>query len=171
MIRSGPSLGQWSMLRLTLILTLLATGPVAALSCRPFTFADAFDRAAAAEEIYSLGFGVLSTQTPLANSREPAEVPARFEGQLLGLRGFGDGQVIEITIEKRCASAWCGQMPQMDVPALVLLQHDGAERKLISDLCDRDFLTEPSFGQVSAIKACMRAGHCGTDEHEAFTQR
>lgn len=157
------------MFRLTCAL-LLISGPVYALSCKVPNFAEGFNRVAAAEEVYSLGYGRLKEIGPVPDyiRGKPREIAVEFVGKLMGSSNFGQTQTLHVTVITQCASAWCGPMPSTEEQMLVFLEQRNQELILTSHICPQDFHLSPSLGQVTAIRECMKALTCGDDEIKAF---
>lgn len=153
-----------------LIAACLCASQASALSCAPPNFGEAFNRAAAAEEVYSLMYGRFQEAGPIPEyvRGEPREVVLAFVGKQLGRSGFGETMTLPVIVKTECHSAWCGQLPALGDQTMAFLEQVGSDLVLTSHLCQRDFMANPSLGQISAIRACMNALECGTDEIKAF---
>ena len=143
-------------------------GPAAALSCKPPNFALGFNVAADAEELYSLVFGVLSplgSEALLANA-----TTARFHlnGRRLGRNAFRPEETLIVEIQRHCVNRTCAPFPKTGSPHLLLVEHRGNDLAMDLRPCGQNLHLNPSLGRVSAIRACMRKGHCGAAEIEAF---
>lgn len=158
------------MLRLSLVLSLLAA-PAFGLSCKAPNFGEAFNRAAVAEEVYALVYGRFQEAGPIPEYVEgqPREVVLAFIGKQLGQGGFTETQTIPVIVRTECVSAWCGPIPPLGDQMLVFLEQVGGDNVLTSQACPSDTHINPSFGQLTAIKACMSALNCGPEEIEAFS--
>lgn len=145
-------------------------GPAAALSCMAPNFAEAFNRIAAAEEVYSVFYGQLrATETvPPYVEGQPRSVKMQLVGKELGRRGFSDTGTVDVTVETSCSGSWCGPIPATMTQMLVFLEHTEAGLRLTSHACQSDYHVEPSLGQVAAIRACMKDVQCHADEIAAF---
>jgi len=157
------------MLRLAVAFTMITT-PAFALSCKAPNFGEAFNRVAAAEEVYNLGYGQLRDAGPIQEYVEgqPREVVVAFVGKLLGGNGFGETQSLPVTLKTECAASWCGPIPAFGEQMLVFLEQGEGELILTSSACPGDYHLNPSLGQVSAVRSCMSTLECGPDEIEAF---
>lgn len=157
------------MLRYMAALMLMA-GPAFGLSCQAPNFGQSFNRAVAADEVYSLVYGQLREVAPIPEGvrGQPRTVPMQFVGKVMGANGFSETQTLSVTIETRCAGSWCGTIPTLEKPMLAFFEQREGGLVLTSHACTSDFHLNPSLGQVSAIRACMRAMDCGEDELEAF---
>ncbi len=157
------------MLRLAVVLTFFAS-PVFALSCKAPNFGEAFNRAAAAEEVYSLVYGRFQEAGPVPEyvQGKPREVVLAFIGKQLGRTGFGEMQTIPVIVKTDCAGDWCGPLPPLGDQTMAFLEQVGSDLVLTSPACPGDYHVNPSLGQISAIRACMSALECGEDEIKAF---
>lgn len=149
----------------------LLAGPAFGLSCIPPNFAERFNEAAAAEEMYSLVYGVFEPMVPEGDLADAEAAPYIFDGKQLGREGFGQTQAREVVVERTCAGSFCGPFPPSGVPMMALLEHRGTAQVLTADPCGNNVKLEPSFGQVGAIRACMTSLECGADEIGAFAVR
>ena len=154
------------MLRPTLLALALMTTPAFGLSCAPPNFGNAFNEAAAAEEVYSLVRGRFQEAGPIPDYVEgkPREFTYAFIGKQLGQSGFGETVTIPVIVKTECVSAWCGPVPPVDMSMMVFLEQVGADNVLTSHPCPKDYLVKPSLGQISAVRACMSKLECGPDE-------
>lgn len=161
-------------MRLPLILSLLLSGSVAfptfALSCKPPNFANRFNEAAAAQEVYALFLGELVPLVNMDALSDALSAPYRLEGRQLGRAGFGEDVTVDLSVERTCAGSFCGPFPSSRTPLLVLVENRGAAMVVTSAPCGEDVFLTPSFGQVSAIRSCMRVLECGAEEIDAFAQ-
>lgn len=151
-------------------LSLLAS-PAFGLSCKPPNFGEAFNHAAAAEEQYSLVYGVFEPFVSEEDLADAMAAPYVFNGKQLGREGFGQTQAREVTVERSCAGDFCAPFPPSGIPVMVLLEHRGAAQVFSAAPCTDQIAIDPSFGQVGAIRACMSALECGPDEIGAFEPR
>jgi len=158
------------MLRSLILLLLLPTHALA-LSCAAQNFGEDFNRIAEAPELYSILYGSLQSNEAISQAKTsaPREASYTFEGRYIGLRQDQAGE-LTITAKTSCIKSWCGGLPPVETPVLMYVQHDGAALTLASGACVKDFIVNPSLGQVTAIRACMRAGSCGAEEIGAFSQ-
>lgn len=148
-------------------LAAIEVSPASALSCMPPNFADDFNRAAEAEELYSLVYG---TMDPVeAIDADAMEAEFRLTGRRLGRREFRAEETLRVNVARSCAGEFCAPFPPSGTPMLTLIEHmkDGSFLLEIAP-CSGVVHLNPTLGRVSAIRACMRAGKCGPDEHEAF---
>jgi len=154
------------MLRTTMIALGLMATPAFGLSCAPPNFGNAFNEAAAAEEVYSLVYGRFQEAGPIPElvEGEPREFTYAFIGKQLGQSGFGETQTVPVIVKTECLSAWCGPVPPVDTQLLAFLEQVGGDLVLSSHACPKDFKVEPSLGEVSAVRACMSNLKCGPDE-------
>ena len=152
---------------------LVLAGPAFGLSCKAPNFAEDFNRIAAVEEVYSVAYGQLREVgiVPPAVDGEPRSVKMRFVGRMLGQLGFGETGTVDVTVNTTCAGSFCGPLPTTQTPLLAFLEHGDGGMTLRSAACAPDYHINPSLGQVSAIRACMRELNCGADEIDAFTIR
>ena len=146
---------------------LMAAGPASALSCMKVNFADTFDRILVAPELYSLAYGqIIPLETvPTYVAGQPRTVRYKFEGRI---NFRGERQTKEFTVTTGCASAWCGALPDAATPLLMFLEHREDRLHLRSQECSADFFQNPGFGQVTAIKTCLRKRGCSDAERAAF---
>lgn len=158
------------LLKIICALSLLA-GPALGLSCKPPNFGERFNTAAAAEEMYSLVYGAFEPMVPQDDLADAMAAPFIFDGKQLGREGFGQTQAREVMVERSCAGDFCGPFPPTGVPMMALLEHRGTVQVLNAGPCSNDVALEPSFGQVSAIRACMGSLECGAEEISAFEHR
>ena len=156
------------LLRAICAASLLLAGPAFGLSCKPPNFAEAFNRAAAAEEMYSLVYGIFEPVVSQDELADAMAAPFIFDGKQLGREGFGQTQAREVTVERSCAGSFCAPFPPTGVPMMVLLEHRGTAQVLNAKPCGDEVMLDPSFGQVGAIRACMGRLECGPDEIAAF---
>ena len=155
-------------LTLSALLSSLAAQPTLALSCKEPNFADRFNEAAAAEEVYALFLGTLTPMVEPTDLTGTMSAPFRLEGRQLGRAGFGETTAIDVLIERTCAGSSCGPFPPADTPLLALVEQRGAAMVITADPCSTDISPTPGFGRVAAIRACMRALDCGPSEIDAF---
>ena len=99
---------------------------------------------------------------------QPREFTYAFIGKQLGQYGFGETQTIPVIIKTECVSAWCGPVPATETQTMAFLEHVGSDLVLTSDPCPSDFKVQPSLGEVSAVRACMKNLSCGPDELAAL---
>lgn len=151
--------------------SLFLAAPAHGLSCKPPNFGERFNEAAAAEEVYSLHYGVLTPGLDGDDLADGGSAPYLFEGKQLGRQGFGETEEIGLILIRECAGSFCGPLPTSGVPLLLLAEHRGDAMVLTADPCGTNVSLEPGFGRVAAIRACMRALACGPEEIEAFATR
>ena len=158
------------MRRLGLMLFLLGATPAFGLSCKAPNFGEDFNRIAVVEEVYSVGYGQLRPLelVPDYVDGQPRSVKMQFVGKMLGRLGFGETGTVEVTVTTGCAGSFCGPIPTTQTPMLAFLEHKPAGLALRSGACAPDYHLTPSLGQLAAVRACMKAGTCGTDEIDAF---
>jgi len=160
------------MLKSLLALALTAT-PAFGLTCAPPNFGEAFNEAAAAQEVYALMKGRFQEAGPIPELVEgkPREFTYAFIGKQLGQSGFGDTQTLPVIVKTECVSAWCGPVPPVDNELMVFLEQVGSDLVLTSHPCPKDYTVQPSLGQISAIRACMSKLECGPEELTALGSR
>ena len=120
-------------LALLALLALLLPAPALALSCAPLDLARSLAKAAASPAPFAILHGRLDFDEALMPApfeerlRDPAAVPARFEGRALGPEGFGPGERRDVTIRPTCAGPWCASLPTgRDRLLLACLAPDGS---------------------------------------------
>ena len=160
-------------MRSLFLVFLLGAAPAFGLSCKAPNFGESFNRVAAVEEVYSVGYGQLRPlgEVPPYVDGQPREVKMRFVGKMLGRLGFGETGTVDVTVATECAGSFCGPIPTTQTPMLAFLEHKSGGLALRSGACEPDFHLNPSLGQISAVRACMREGTCGDDEIDAFIGR
>lgn len=154
------------MLKAACLLALIPTQAFA-LSCAPANFGSEFNRIAEAKELYWIGYGELRMTGPLPETRRGQPYSAEYE--FIGRINFSRNKVAhDVTMESTCTGTWCGNMPKEQVPVIVFMEHRNDELFLSSRPCNADFLTEPSLGEVGALRACLKKGKCHEKEISAF---
>ena len=157
-------------MRSLVFLGMMLASPAFGLSCKAPNFGENFNRVAAVEEIYSVGYGQLRPLdgVPAYVEGQPRAVKMQFVGKMLGRMGFGQTGTVEVTVRTECAGSFCGPIPTTQTQMLAFLEHQAGGLALRSGACEPDYHLNPSLGQLSAVRACMTAGTCGADEIDAF---
>ena len=155
---------------LTILLSTCVAGQAAALSCLAVSVPRSYQAAAASESQYVVALGqvdllpgeVAPEPDPEGdpNAREGYVLEAQFTGFLGGPEGFERTAVFPVTVEVRCAAAWCGSVPVERTLAFVE-QRDGTN-VIVADPC-ASFAMDASEANVAAAEACLAGGDCAEE--------
>jgi hypothetical protein len=154
---------------LLLALTLGATAPAHALSCRPYDPTMAFNDAQRADEKYVVVLGDLSfakKDLPVVDLKHQKDVrPNNFftgtvTGKSLGQKGFINPFTTKIKINAKCFGPWCADLYKGT--NLMFLKKTDQGYLLETDPCQGQAFPEPSQDTLDELIQCMRKGRCET---------
>jgi hypothetical protein len=130
-----------------------------------------FREAAAAPETYAVLLGRLDFDPALmpeggyvegqAERPDPAPVPARFEGQGLGPRGFAPSSVAAVTLRPTCAGPWCGSLEPGGGEWLLFAREAPGGWEVEVGPCGGMIFERPPQAVLDRLAACMRGEACG----------
>lgn len=151
---------------LVFVLTVLPL-PALALSCLPYGVTDAYLDAAHATDGYVPVLGTLDFDPGLlpqmdfsAQQSVPPKtlVPARFEGNAMGVRGVDTSFATDVVLEVRCVGQWCPS-PQPG-PVLAFLRKTSHSYVLMTDACGGYLFGDPSRDQIQQVRQCLSGREC-----------
>ncbi len=139
-----------------------ALGPVSAqaLSCAPWRPTEAYERADAAPNSYSVVIGSFDFAATLPKSN--AVVPAVLTGRALSRAGFDAPWSKTVRLEVGCAASWCGSVTSGQ-PYLVFVEHKSAGLSVALDPCPSVVFPNPTRAVEREIARCLASGRCDTN--------
>lgn len=142
----------------------LTASQAAALSCMRPDPVDAFARANAATEVYVIVLGQFSggpgprPEDPSNTQPENRVYDMTFTGHTLNRDGPAEPVNRTVRVVEQCVSAWCASVPTGQQVLTFLRVDAGADPLLEVGPCYPDFFTDPTTGQIDAIKDCFEMG-------------
>lgn len=146
----------------------VSTGPALALSCLPVSVERSFQEAQQAAESYVIVHGTLHFDDgalPRTDHNAPSEpppetaLPARLDGQALGINGFRTAFDKPVTLRVACFGPWCGSaVSGQDV--LAFLRRDANGYALEINPCGGFAFPDPAPDMLRRVKACFRGARC-----------
>lgn len=136
-----------------------ALGPVSAeaLSCAPWSPAQAYAIADAAASRYSVVVGAFDFAAPLPKAE--AVVPATLTGRALARTGFDVPWSNPVNLEVSCAASWCGAVVPGE-PYLVFVEHRPAGLTVDLGPCPTVTFPNPSPAEEREVTRCLTSGRC-----------
>lgn len=158
-------------MRLTaLVVSLIIPAQAFALSCLEPTVEFSYAAAAASEESYLIGVGVLMFDPALVpRSTNGVErpvpitrIPAKISGK--AFNGVGFDQEFETNVEMivSCIQSWCPVVTSGQ-EHLVFLKETEATIELAIDPCGGTAFPEPTAELLDQVLTCFKGGNCSAD--------
>ena len=137
-----------------------------ALSCAPWSPAQAFERADASARKYSVVVGTFDFDaSALPGGASPARrtvVPAGLTGRALSRTGFSAPYSEKLRLEVGCALSWCGGVIPGE-PYLVFVEQTGSGPVVELGPCATVVFPNPTPAVERDITRCLTTERCGAN--------
>ncbi|WP_421905643.1 hypothetical protein [Mameliella sp.] len=153
---------------LGLVLSLLATSPALALSCRPADPVRDFKAAEESGDRWGVAVGRLDFdegRLPKVDWARQGRVPpetdlrAQFIGHSLDMDGFDTVFQANVTLRVFCFGPWCAQ-PKSGARYLAFIKHENGKRVLQADPCGSWLYPNPQRRDLDRVHSCFAGGPC-----------
>ena len=149
---------------LSVLLACTATQSIA-LSCMRPDPVQSFHRATEVPEPIYILHGRLTFDESLLpvgmvnTPREPAPIPARFEGMGLTLNGFTSRFERQVVLQSICFGPWCGREVSGE-DSLLFAKVVGDQIIIESDPCGGNVFYDPTQDVLDQMTSCIRGEVC-----------
>ena len=139
-------------------------GQATALSCMQPDPVKTFARVSEADETYYLLYGTLDfdgSKQPkgvVNKRRDPAPIPAAFDGFALDQSGFNTPYSTAAVLQNTCAGPWCGHQ-EPNAKSLFFAMVQGDQIVITASPCGGSIFPNPQPSVLNAMTACMN-GDC-----------